>query len=117
MVKTINGEKTKMRAITDAGLKCVKCGRVAAPAKLSFQGEAIDGWRCACGEKYFDPTQAQRILALNKLRAQSVSVKLGRMKSNLFLRIPKALEEMLSLKQGETVSLRVKGLKDFEVEC
>lgn len=103
--------------ITDAGLKCVKCGRVAEPAKLSFQGEAIDGWQCACGEKYYDPGQAQRILALNKLRAQSVSVKLGRMKSNLFIRIPTAVAELLALKQGETVNLRVKGLRDFEVNC
>ena len=103
--------------ITDAGLKC-KCGREAKPAKLSFQGEAVDGWRCAsCGETYYDPGQAQRILALNKLRAQSVSVKLGRMKSNLFLRIPTAVSELLALKQGETVNLRVKGLRDFEVNC
>ena len=106
------------KKLTDAGLKCVKCGRVAEPAKLSFQGDAIDGWRCAsCGEKYYDPAQAQRILALNKMRMQSVSVKLGRMKSNLFIRIPPAVSELLALKQGETVNLRVKGLRDFEVNC
>jgi antitoxin component of MazEF toxin-antitoxin module len=39
------------------------------------------------------------------------------MKSNLFLRIPTAVAELLSLKQGEVVNLRVKGLKDFEVTC
>jgi hypothetical protein len=110
-------KKTKKKAkITDAGLKCA-CGREAKPAKLSFQGEAIDGWQCVCGAKYHDPGQAQRILSLNKLRSQSVSVKLGRMKSNLFLRIPTAVSELLALKQGETVNLRVKGLKEFEVNC
>ncbi|MEW6329172.1 MAG: hypothetical protein AB1468_03585 [Candidatus Micrarchaeota archaeon] len=96
-------------------MRCVRCGGTARPAKLSFQGFGIDGWKCACGEEYFDPAQAERILTLNKLKRQAVEAKLGRIKSNLILRIPKAVEHALKLQTGGLVKIRVLDNKTVEI--
>ncbi len=45
----------------------------------------------------------------------SFEVKLERIKNSLVLRIPKAIENALALKEGETVTLRVKGEKQIEI--
>lgn len=76
---------------------------------IDFNNYKIDGWKCSCGEVYFDPKQAQRILLLNKLKKESIKVKLGRVRSNLILRVPKSVEEALGLKKGKEVNLKVKG--------
>jgi len=75
---------------------------------LRFNKFKLNGWKCRCGEVYFDPEQAQRILILNKLRKEAIRVKLGRIRSNLILRVPKAVEEALGLKKGKEVTLKVK---------
>lgn len=93
------------------GMKCVKCGGVAEKAKLSFQGVDIDGWRCECGEEYFDPEQAERILLLNKLKDESFEVTLGKSRSNLIIRIPTKVQAALGLKPGETVKLKIEDAK------
>jgi len=36
----------------------MKCGKIAQPARLRFQQYDLDGWRCECGEEYFNPLQA-----------------------------------------------------------
>ena len=95
------------------GMKCVTCGKTAKPAKLSFQGQAIDGWKCKCGEEYFQPEQAQRILLLNQVRKEMFRVKLGRVRSNLILRIPKAVADALELNGEEVVTLKVEGRMDI----
>ena len=104
-----------MKTKISKGMKCVKCGRTAQPAKLSFQGFGIDGWKCPCGEEYFDPSQAEQILSLNKLKRQAVEAKLGRIRSNLILRIPKAIEQALKLQTGELVKIRVLDNKTVEI--
>ena len=76
---------------------------------LRFNQFRIDGWKCSCGEVYFDPEQAQKILLLNRLRKESIKVRLGRIRSNLILRVPKSVEDALGLKKGKEVCLRVKG--------
>jgi AbrB family looped-hinge helix DNA binding protein len=91
------------------GMKCVKCGKTARPAKLRFQGQPIDGWKCKCGESYFDPAQAQRILLLNKIKKEAFRVKVGKVRSNLIVRIPKKIAEALGLESGEEVTLKVDG--------
>lgn len=97
------------------GLRCVSCGRMAAPAKFRFQGHALGGWKCRCGEEYFDSGQAQRILALNKLMMEAVSAKLGRIRSNLILRVPKLVEQALGLSAGKFVRLTVKNRHSVEL--
>jgi hypothetical protein len=89
------------------GMKCVSCGKTAKPARLNFQGQAIDGWKCKCGEEYFEPVQAQRILLLNQVQKEAFRVKVGRVRSNLILRIPKRIADALELRDGEEVTLRV----------
>ena len=76
------------------GLECAICGKVAKETKLRFQGFEIDGWHCrSCGEDYFDPEQAQKILLLNKIMKKKYEVTIGQVRSNLILRIPKELAE------------------------
>ena len=58
--------------------------------------------------------QAERILLMNKLKREAFQAKLGRIKSNLIVRIPKAMEQALGLKQGEEVTLKIKG-KTIEI--
>ncbi|MCK4327728.1 MAG: AbrB/MazE/SpoVT family DNA-binding domain-containing protein [Candidatus Diapherotrites archaeon] len=96
------------------GLGCL-CGKVAKPTKLKFKRYVLDGWKCDnCGEEYLDPLQAERILVANKLKHQKFHAKLGRIKSNLIVRIPKVMEQALGLKQGEKVTLKIKG-KSIEI--
>ncbi len=96
-------------------MKCISCGKTARPAKLSFQGRKIDGWKCTCGEEYFEPEQAQRILLLNQVRKEVYRAKLGRIRSNLILRIPKAVADALELRAGEEVTLRVESGGEIRV--
>lgn len=96
------------------GMDCVKCGGLAQPAKTSFQGMKIGGWKCKkCGEVYYDPAQAQKILMLHKLEHEELEAKLGRVKSNLILRIPRAVEECLGLKEGEKIRLKVRNATEL----
>lgn len=97
------------------GMGCPKCGGWAKPAKLHFQSFDIDGWKCKCGEEYFHPAQAQRILLLNKLEKQAIKAKVGQIRSNLIIRVPKQIQEALNLKKGEEVKLRVLNFHKIEV--
>jgi len=74
---------------------------------LRFNEHAISGWVCVCGEKYYDPGKAQEILLRHKLQKEVLRVTLGRIKSNLILRVPKDVETVLHLKKGEKVIIKV----------
>ena len=74
------------------------------PKKSMIFGQfRIDGWLCSCGECYFNPDQAQRILLLNKLKKQVFRLKLNQVRSNLILRIPKEVSDAMSLRDGSEV--------------
>lgn len=77
--------------------------------ELKFNEYRIDGWKCGCGEIIFNPEQVQRVLLLNKLKKEAVKARLGRIRSNLILRLPKDIEAALDLKKGEDVILKVEG--------
>ena len=48
-------------------MKCQKCGKIIKHTKgLKFNNYKLDGWKCNCGEVYFNPEQVQKILLLNK---------------------------------------------------
>lgn len=93
-------------------IKCV-CGAKAPYVEhLTFNKYDISGWKCKkCGEIYYEPVQAQKILLLNKLKKEKMKAKLGKIRSNLILRLPKAVEFALGLKQGEEVLLEIEGKK------
>jgi hypothetical protein len=99
------------------GMKCMVCGKTAKKAKLRFQGTEIDGWKCSCGEDYYDPEQAQRILLLNKILVKEYKIKLGQIRSNLIIRIPTELAEALGLRKGENVLIKAEGQKKMYVEA
>ena len=91
-------------------MKCHKCGKSMKHVKgMKFNENKIDGWRCSCGEVYYNPEQAQKILLLNKLKKDVMRAKLGKIRSNLILRLPKALEYALNLEKGEDVLIKVEG--------
>jgi len=95
-------------------MKCHKCGKKMTFVRgMKFNESRIDGWRCGCGEAYFDPVQAQKVLLLNKLKKEAIRVKLGRIRSNLILRMPRGVEDALGLKKGDEVMLKIEddGLK------
>ncbi len=91
-------------------MKCM-CGKTAEYVKhLKFNNYDIDGWKCGnCGEAYYNPEKAERILLLNKLKKHKFHLKLSQVKSNLILRIPKEVSEALNLRKGCEVEF---GLKD-----
>jgi hypothetical protein len=76
---------------------------------MRFNEYRIDGWKCSCGEVYYEPEQAQRVLLLNKLKKEGVKAKLGRIRSNLILRVPKDVECAMQLEKGENVVIKVDG--------
>jgi len=90
-------------------MRCHKCGKQMKHVKrMQFNEYKIDGWKCSCGEVYFNPEQAQRILLLNKLKKEAVKAKLGKIRSNLILRLPKSTEKALNLKKGEEVLIKIR---------
>lgn len=98
-------------------MKCQKCNKQMSYQKgMQFNGYEIDGWKCQCGEIYYEPQQAHKILLLNKLRKEAIRAKLGRIKSNLIIRVPKEIETALNLKTGEAVFIKVeKGKMEISV--
>ena len=90
-------------------MTCHQCGKNMRHGKLKFNEHSIDGWTCSCGEIYYDSQQAQRILLLNKLRKETVRAKLGKVRSNLVLRLPKNVQTAFDLEKGEDVLIKVEG--------
>ena len=90
-------------------MRCM-CGKAAKYVKhLKFNNADIDGWKCSCGEVYYNPEKAEKILLLNKLKKHKYLLKLSKVKSNLILRIPKEVSEVLNLHKGEQVEFSLKG--------
>ena len=79
-------------------MKCL-CGKITDyKSNLKFNNYDIDGWVCKnCGEIYYNPEKAEKILLLNKLKKIKYHLKLSKVKGNLILRIPKELGEALDL--------------------
>ena len=102
--------------MTNKGMKCVSCSKNASPAKLHFQGIEIDGWKCSCGEEYFDPEQAEKILLLNKALRKEFEITLGQIRSNLIIRIPVELAQAMDLEKGEKIKMRADGAKSIHIE-
>ena len=75
---------------------------------MKFNEYEIDGWKCSCGEIYYVPEQAQKILLLNKLKKMNYNLKLSEVRSNLILRIPKEVSTVLGLKKGDELNLKLK---------
>ncbi len=52
-------------------MKCV-CGKIAEyKDNLKFNQVNIDGWACSCGETYYNPIKAEKILLINKLKKKN----------------------------------------------
>ena len=100
------------------GIDCVNCGKVAKETTLRFQGYDARGWKCGhCGEVYYHPDDAQRILLLNKIMKKKYEVTIGQIRSNLIIRIPTELAEALGLHKGEKVKIKADSLHTFHIEA
>ena len=98
------------------GLKCYKCGSIAKETKLRFLGHEISGWKCKkCKEEYHNPEQAEKILLLNKIMNSKFEVKIGQIRSNLIVRIPKEVQNALGLEKGEVIVLKIPSKKKIEL--
>ena len=82
---------------------------------MNFNGYMIDGWICSCGEIFYNPGQAQRILLEIDLKKEKIRTKLGKIRSNLILRLPKDVERVLYLKKGDCVQIKIED-RGFKVE-
>jgi len=91
------------------GMKCI-CGAIARYRKnLKFNQYSIDGWVCPkCKEIYYNPEQAERILLLNKLKHKKLATKLGQVRSNLIIRIPKDIKDALGFEKGQEVTIKIR---------
>lgn len=97
-------------------MKCV-CGKIAQYNRnMKFNGYGIDGWECkSCGEAYYNPEKAEKILLLNKLKKHKFHLKLSKVKSNLILRIPKEVSEALNLKKSQEVEFALKNSNEIVI--
>jgi len=83
---------------------------------ISFNQYKISGWICkSCGEIYFDADEAQRILVLNKLKNKSFKLSLNKVKSNLILRIPKEISEVMNLETKKKVNLKLINKEEMKI--
>jgi hypothetical protein len=98
------------------GMKCI-CGKTAEYNKhMKFNGYGIDGWECkSCGEAYYNPEIAERILLLNKLKRHKFHLKLSKVKSNLVLRIPKEVSEALNLKKSQEIEFSLRNSNEIVI--
>lgn len=90
-------------------LKCAKCGSWAKPDRFRIEGLAVRGWRCACGESYLNPVDADRALAYNRLKNEVVRSKVSFSGNSLIVRLPTALAKALGLEKGGPLEIRLDG--------
>ncbi len=87
-------------------MKCNDCGKeMERKEDLEFNQHEVSGWKCKCGEEIYDSEEVQKVLMLNKLKKKDIKAKLGRVRSNLILRLPKDVEETFGFEKGEEVQL------------
>ncbi|MFH1589851.1 MAG: AbrB/MazE/SpoVT family DNA-binding domain-containing protein [archaeon] len=100
-------------------MKCHKCNiKMEYKNGLEFNQGMLDGWKCKkCGEIYYDSDQAQRILLMNKLKNQGFEISLNRVKSNLILRIPKAVSEAIGLDEKKKVNLTLVSKNEIRIRA
>ena len=98
-------------------IKC-SCGKTAKYFKhLKFNNYDIDGWKCnSCGEIFYNPEKAEKILLINKLKKHKFHLKLSQVKSNLILRIPKEVSEALNLHKGGEVEFELKNSNEITIQ-
>jgi hypothetical protein len=81
---------------------------------MKFNGYDIDGWECrSCGEAYYNPEGAERILLINKLKKHKFRLTLSQVKSNLVLRIPKDVSDALSLRKSQRVEFALRNTNEI----
>ena len=80
-----------------AGMKCVKCGKIAAPAMLSLEGSKVNGWSCSCGEQYLDSHAVERLFAIRRLQKEHLTAKVTRQGNSYALRVPMAIVQAYGL--------------------
>ncbi len=85
-------------------MKC-ECGKEMREIESEFKGFKIKGWSCECGEELLDPVQVNAVLKLRKLIKEGIRARVGRVGNNLVVRLPKAIESVCNIKEGDLVSI------------
>jgi hypothetical protein len=89
------------------GLRCV-CGKIAKSGKMNYLGHKIGCWKCSCGESYLNPVETERIRLANRLKNSKFEIKVGKIRSNLIVRIPKDIGDLLGMQAGNKLTLTAK---------
>ena len=95
------------------------CGRFAKRTKLKYKGYQVRGWKCECGETYIHPQDSMRVSFIEKMKrekSEKIEVKVGKLGASLVIRIPKQLEELYTIKQGEKIELVPEDLQTISIE-
>jgi len=92
------------------------CGRSASAATLQYKEYRVRGWKCECGEQYIHPQDSLKISFIEKLKHEKIEVKVGKLGASLVIRIPKQLEDLYKIKQGEKIELVPEDLQTISIE-
>lgn len=102
-----------MEDMSKAKMEC-ECGSFARPTTLKVEGFKVRGWRCPkCGMEYLHPEDSEKIYLLNKLKNQEITVKIGIIGRAEFIRIPRDVVEVMNLKKGEEISIKLKSPEEL----
>ena len=89
------------------GLKCVKCGKTAKPARLRLEETEVPGWKCSCGEEYLDTEAVERLLAIRRLAEENLNARVTRQGNSFAVRLPIAVFKAFGLKDKENLRISI----------
>lgn len=85
-------------------VKCV-CGKIATPKTFNVEGIKVSGWQCSSCKRIEYSDDINKVLVIRKLQKHPLVVKIGVLGASKIVRLPKQLEEIISLRKGETVQV------------
>lgn len=89
-------------------MHCWKCNKNMKKIKDKFHGFEVDAWKCLkCKEVIYDEKAIQPILQYNKLEEEKkeLAVKVGVLGKSKIFRIPKIVEQIYGVYQGEMLGI------------
>lgn len=94
-----------------------ECGKMAKKTSLRYKHYEVRGWKCnKCGKEYVHPEDSFKVSRLEKLKKETVKVKVGVVGQSMVIRIPKELSGLYGLKRGEEVTLTPDTLRKLNIE-
>jgi len=90
------------RDIWDADMFCKECNKKAVKGVEEIDGFRLRVWECpVCGQKWYHPLDANRMLHWNKLKNQEFKVTLRMVGNSYVTSIPKEIVQFEEFRRGE----------------